>query len=63
VRRQAEQIVTLKISRDGYMGGKNAVLDLLKKEQRKTAKLERELKKAQDENEKLRERIAVMEAA
>lgn len=63
LKRQAIEIASLMASRNGFMGAKNEVLDLLKKEQRKVTRLEKELKKAQGENENLRERVAIMEAA
>lgn len=63
IKRQAAEIAVLKLSRDGYMNGKSAMTRLLKAEQSKTAKLERKLKAAEAELEKLRERIAIMEAA
>lgn len=63
IKRQAAEIAALKLSRDGFMNGKAAITKLLKAEQRKTEKLERENKKMADELEKLRERIALMEAA
>lgn len=43
IKRQAAEIATLKVSRDGYMNGKAEVVELLKKEQRKVARLEKEL--------------------
>lgn len=46
IKRQAAEIATLKISRDGYMRGKEAVTKLLKAEQRKVAALERKFKVA-----------------
>ncbi len=61
IKRQAAEIATLKISRDGYMNGKAAVTKLLKKEQRVTEQLSKKLDKANAEIEKLRERIAIME--
>lgn len=63
LKQQAALIGTLEMTRDGYMRGKEAVTKLLQAEQRKTAKLERDLAKAREENERLRERISIMEAA
>jgi hypothetical protein len=56
LKQQAALIGTLETTRDGYMRGKEAVTKLLQAEKRKTAKLEKE-------NARLRERLAVMEAA
>ena len=63
IKRQAAEIAVLKLSRDGYMNGKQAVTKMLQAEQRKVAALEKKLKAAESDNETLRERIAVMEAA
>jgi len=63
IKRQAAEIGVLKLARDGYMNGKTVVTKLLKAEQRKVEKLERLLKQAEGEVEKLRERISIMEAA
>lgn len=63
IKQQAALISTLEITRDSYMRGKEAITKLLQSEQRKTARLEKELKKLQDENQALRERVAIMEAA
>jgi hypothetical protein len=63
IKRQAAEIAALKISRDGFMGGKAEVMNLLQREQRKTAALQRKLDAANAEVERLRERVAVMEAA
>lgn len=63
LKQQSALIGTLEMTRDGYMRGKEAVTQLLKAEQRKTAKLEKELARLREENEQLRERIAVMEEA
>lgn len=63
LKQQAALIGTLEMTRDGYMRGKEAVTKLLQAEQRKTLKLEKDLAKARDENESLRERLAIMEAA
>jgi len=52
LKRQAAEIAVLKISRDGYMRGKDEVTRLLQAEQRKVAKLEKE-------NKSLRERLGV----
>lgn len=63
IKRQAAEIASLKMSRDGYLNGKNAVVKLLKAEQSKVKKLGRALDKAKAEIETLRERIAIMEEA
>ncbi|HYE70663.1 MAG TPA: hypothetical protein VD932_03980 [Aquabacterium sp.] len=63
IKRLAAELATVKTSRDSFMNGKAAITKLLQEEQRKVAKLERKLKEALAENDKLRERIAIMEAA
>ena len=63
IKRQAAEIAVLKLSRNGYMNGKQAVTRILKSEQRKSEKLARQLEEAEAEIEKLRERVSVMEAA
>lgn len=63
IKRQAAEIASLKIARDGYLNGKGAVEKMLKAEQRKSEKLSKLLDKANAELEKLRERIAIMETA
>jgi hypothetical protein len=63
LKRQAAELAAVKLSRDGYMDGKAEITRLLKAEQRKSAKLEKDLEKARDEIEDLRERLAIMEAA
>lgn len=63
IKRQAAEIAVLKIARDGFMNGKTAITKLLKAEQRKTERFERENKKLREELEALRERIAIMEAS
>lgn len=45
LKRQAAEIAVLKISRDGYMHGKNQITKMLQAEQRKTARLEKELER------------------
>lgn len=45
IKRQAAEIASLKISRDGFMNGKGVVLNMLKAEQRKVTRLEAALKK------------------
>lgn len=62
IKRQASEIASLKIARDGYLNGKAAVSKLLRKEQSKNAHLSRSLDKAKAEADALRERIAIMEA-
>jgi len=61
--RQAAEIVALKTSRDGEMNRASEAIKLVKQRDRVITKLEKELEKAKVELEKLRERIAVMEAA
>jgi hypothetical protein len=63
LKQQAALIGTLEVTRDGYMRGKEAVTKMLQTEQRKVARLEKELAKLREENEALRERVAIMEAA
>lgn len=63
LKRQAAEIAVLKTTRDGYMRGKDSVTQLLKTEQAKVARLEKKLKSAEEEIEKLRKQIAMMEAA
>lgn len=63
LKQQSALIATLETTRDGYMRGKDAVTQLLKVEQAKVSRLEKKLKAAEAEIEKLRERIAIMEAA
>jgi len=63
LKQQAALIGTLEMARDGYMRGKEAVTKMLQTEQRKVAKLEKELAKLREENEGLRERVAIMEQA
>jgi hypothetical protein len=63
IKRQAAEIASLKVSRDGYLNGKDAVTKLLKKEQRRAEQLSRALDKAKADLEKMRERIAIMEEA
>jgi flagellar biosynthesis/type III secretory pathway protein FliH len=61
IKRQAAEIGMLTFSRDGYLNGKAGVTRLLKKEQRKTEQLSKQLDKARAEIDKLRERVAIME--
>jgi hypothetical protein len=63
IKRLTAELAVVKMTRDGYMNGKAAMTKLLQDEQRKTARLERKLKDAENELEKLRERVAMMEAA
>ena len=63
LKQQAALIGTLETTRDGFMRGKEAVTKLLQAEQRKTAKLEKEVARLREENESLRERVAIMEQA
>lgn len=52
IKRQASEIASLKLSRDGFMNGKLTITKLLKTEQRKCAKLQRE-------NDDLRKRLGM----
>ena len=61
--RQAAEIVALKASCNGQMNKASEAIKLVKQRDRTVAKLEKDLKKANDELDKLRERIAIMEAA
>lgn len=63
LKQQSGLLATITLSRDGFMRGKTEITKLLRAEQRKVAKLERENKKLKEEIESLRERIAIMEAA
>jgi chromosome segregation ATPase len=63
IKRQAAEIATLKLSRDGFMNGKSAITKLLKTEQRKVEKLNKQIEKLENEIESLRERVAIMDAA
>jgi hypothetical protein len=63
LKQQAALIGTLEATRDSYMRGKEAVTKLLKAEQRKVAKLEKENGKLLEQIESMRERIAIMEQA
>lgn len=49
IKRQAAEIVSLKLARDGFMNGKAEMTRLLKKEQAKTQRLTRELQKLKGE--------------
>lgn len=55
------QVKTLTLSRNGFMNGKTEITRLLKKEQSRTARLEREIERLKADIEALRERIAIME--
>jgi signal transduction histidine kinase len=61
IKRQAAEIQTLKYSRDGFMNGKTEIVRLLKAEQRKTDRFLKRIESLENENEGLRERIAIME--
>lgn len=63
LKQQSALIATLTLSRDGYLSGKNEVVKLLKKEQRKNDRLQKQLKAAQHEIDRLRERIAIKDEA
>lgn len=49
LKRQAAEIAVLKVTRDGYMRGKEAVTKMLQAEQRKTARLEKEIARLREE--------------
>jgi ParB-like chromosome segregation protein Spo0J len=75
LKRQAAEIASLKVARDGFENGKGAITKLLKDEQAKVrslgrkldavnaelARKDQEIEKLREENEALRERICVME--
>lgn len=63
IKRQAAEIAALKTSRDGFQNGKAEIVRLLQAEQRKTARLEKQIQKLESENERLTERIAIREAS
>lgn len=63
IERQAAEIVALKTSRDGEMGKASNAIRLVKQRDRTIEKLEKDLKRANEELDKLRERVAIMEAA
>jgi hypothetical protein len=63
IKRQAAEIAALKVSRDGFQNGKAEIVRLLQAEQRKTARLEKQIQKLESENERLTERIAIREAS
>lgn len=50
LRQQSALIATLEMTRDGYMRGKEEITKLLKAEQRKTSRLEKELERLRKEN-------------
>jgi hypothetical protein len=60
VKRQAAEIASLKVARDGFLNGKGAVEKLLRKEQSLTKRLRADLEKANAKIEDLKERIAIM---
>jgi hypothetical protein len=63
IRRQAEEIAVLKLSRDQYMNGQGEAVRRFKAAQRRLEQREKDIKRLAAELEKLRERIAIMEAA
>lgn len=63
IKRLTAELAVVKLARDGFMNGKTAITQLLKAEQRKSERLEKENAKLRTELESLRERIAIMEAA
>jgi hypothetical protein len=62
IKRQGAEIATLKSSRDHYQSETGAAVRIVKARDRQIQKLERELASSREENEALRERIAIMEA-
>lgn len=63
IKRLTDELAGLKLARDGYMRGKDAITKLLRAEQRKSAKLQKRVKELESDCEGLRERISIMEAA
>lgn len=63
VKRLAGLLRIAEQSRDEAINGKGAMTKLLKVEQRKVERLEKQAKKLEAENESLRERVALMRAA
>lgn len=63
IKRLTAELAVVKLARDGFMNGKTAVTKLLKAEQRKSERLEKENTKLKTDLEAIRERIAIMEAA
>lgn len=61
IKRLTAELAVVKTSRDGFMNGKAVITNMLKSEQNKTARLEKELGKLRQENESLRQRVAIME--
>ena len=63
IEQQAALIATLTLARNGFQNARTEILRLLKREQRKTARLEKQIKAAEAEIETLRERVALTDAA
>lgn len=63
VKQQSKLIAVISLTRDGFMNGKEQITRLLKAEQNKNAKLQREIEKLKNEIESLKERIAIREEA
>jgi DNA repair exonuclease SbcCD ATPase subunit len=61
LKQQSHLIGILETTRDGYMRGKQEVLGMLKKEQAKSARLQRDNDRLLDQIEALKERVAIME--
>lgn len=61
LKRQAAEIAALKTSRDGFMNGKAATEKLLAAANRKIDRLQKRVKELEAENEKLRERVGIVE--
>jgi hypothetical protein len=60
IKRLTTENAGLRLARDGYMNGKQTITKMLKTEQSKVTRLKKDLKKAADEIESLRERVAIM---
>ena len=56
------ELQTVKYSRDHYTSESGVAVRAAKSKDREIEKLNRQLAKAQDENERLRERLAIIEA-
>lgn len=63
IKRQAAEIATLKLSRDGYLNRTGELTRLVKREQNKLTRFERRVGELEAQNESLRERVALMEEA
>lgn len=63
IQQQAALLGKVTISRDGYQNRCGELTRLLRKEQSKTVRLLKRIEQLESENEKLRERVAIMEEA